>query len=502
MIAHVTGSFRSLSLVFLSCLPGLCSCTNKSDPVDTAEVDSRDSDSDEDDTEADDSGDSDSGDSEDTGPRYAPVSDVSVELHPRVQTVLVVTWNQDEAVDGAWLEFSFEKDEWMTSPERARGVGEAREVILGVPAEAKVTFKVGNRRGDRYLLSELSYLGTTGVLPADLPLPELFLHDPARLSDEPYMLGTVDTSRNWYQGPFYMFILDREGRYVWYYPIPDSRCAMFAQVSADGTHLLVDGTTYYVYDGSISPTITRLTLDLAMEETLVLEDLGFSFDEVEGGAILYHSRDRTDALFELSPSGEKREIWNCPQYMRDNGFRGDLCMPNSVIHTSSTDAVLWSMFQNDTVVEIDRASGEVLRRFGQLSGGYDFDPPEAVVDYQHYPNYTPDGTLIVSTHVLGERGQQRTREFYVDDLNQLLTERWSFGDGVDHYADYGGEAQRLGNGNSLLCYGTEGTMLEVSDEGEIVWDLEWPSEPNTHLLGHNTLLTDLYALNAGPAVVK
>src|SRR5690349_2286784 len=43
------------------------------------------------------------------------VTDVSVEVHPDVNTMLVVTWNQALEADGVWLEFSFEEGNVMTS---------------------------------------------------------------------------------------------------------------------------------------------------------------------------------------------------------------------------------------------------------------------------------------------------------------------------------------------------------------------------------------------------
>ena len=43
---------------------------------------------------------------------------------------------------------------------------------------------------------------------------------------------------------------------------------------------------------------------------------------------------------------------------------------------------------------------------------------------------------------------------------------------------------------------TRGTYwVEVTPDGEVVWDVEWPTRPNTHLIGHMTMLDDLYALN-------
>ena len=153
--------------------------------------------------------------------------------------------------------------------------------------------------------------------------------------------------------------------------------------------------------------------------------------------------------------------------------------------------MLWSLPYHDTVVEVDRDSGDVLRVFGEIGATHITDPANALFDFQHYPNYTPDGTLLVSMHIEGTDDQQRAREYVVDDGTFTLTEVWSYGEGVDEYAYYSGEAYRLANGNTLMNYGTGGAAREVTADKEVVWDIEFPDR---HLNGHLTLIDDLYAL--------
>jgi hypothetical protein len=167
-------------------------------------------------------------------------------------------------------------------------------------------------------------------------------------------------------------------------------------------------------------------------------------------------------------------------------------MPNTIVWDEKRSTVFWSMFTETQVVEISIPDGKIVRQFGSF-GGLAFDPPESEVDYQHYVNWTPDGTIIASTHVVGEPGEQRTREYEVD--GDTLTNIWTFGDDFDHYAEYGGEAWRLPNGNTMIGYGTDGTVVEVTPDLDIAWEVEFEGNP---LTGHMTLLDDLYALNEGP----
>ncbi len=431
---------------------------------------------------------------------FAPVSGVSVQVNPNVLTILEVTWTQDADADTAWLEFSFENDQWFQSPATPRAEGQHTEAILGVPGDTDLEFRIVNEIDGNTLYSRETYSGTTGPIPADLVPPTLNSYDPHLADGARYMLGSIDVSTGWYGGPCWVFIVDRQGRYVWYYEVSDSRLSLFPQVSADGTHILFEGTTNYVWTPGVYPSVYRSTLDQRFFQEYVLPDMGFSFDEIDGERILYNKNESNgdDVLAERQPDGTERTVWNCSDWMESVRGTRRGCSVNSVIWAPDMDAVLWSMYTTDTVVEVDRETGDFHWYAGQIDGGWDFDPQDSLVDYQHYPNYSPEGNLMVSTHILGESGQQRARELVVDWDTQTMIDVWNYGEGVDEYATYGGEAIRLDNGNTLICYGTGGSIREVTRDKEIAWNIQWVSGSHSHLLGHNTLMDDLYALNRGP----
>jgi hypothetical protein len=187
---------------------------------------------------------------------------------------------------------------------------------------------------------------------------------------------------------------------------------------------------------------------------------------------------------ERASDGTTRTIWGCAV---DYGL---LCSTNTVKHDADRDTILWSMYDLGAVVEIDRASGAVVRQFGELPGSWSFDPDDIGFRDQHWPNYTAEGTLLVSTHLPDAPKEQRAFELEVDDATQTLRLVWSYGEGVDEYAYYAGEATRLANGNTLLNYGTGGALREITDDGTVVFEVDWGY---IYPLGHNELLDDLYA---------
>ena len=435
-------------------------------------------------------------DTQDSAPveALAPVSGIAVSVHDRVSTMLELSWTQDVDAELAWVEFGLEGETWLSTPPQARTAGAQSQMLLGMPALAEVGIRVVNQQGDELLRSEEQRVNT-GALPEDLPLPHLVHWDPSLGTAQPWLFGSLGINdRNWYAGPWYLYVMDRQARIVWYHPVPEGRCAMHARVALSGDHLLFEETTIYQGDQGKGSLLRRMGLDFVRDETILASGLGSTFAELPDGAVLFDSY--SDAplicLDELQPDGSRRRIWVCTDWlMQYDNQRPSQCDPNETIWVPETDSVIWSMWPIDTLVEVDRESGTVLKQLGALEGSWSFDPPSAGFDMQHYPYYTADGTLLVSTHVPGVSGQHRAMEYAVDTDTQTLRELWSYGDEVPHYPTYAGEALRLEGGNTLVNYGSDGALREITPDKRTAWQVEWDS---SYLLGHVTLVDDLYAL--------
>jgi hypothetical protein len=417
-------------------------------------------------------------------------SDVQIAPHPEVATMLVVTWNQRAAADEAWLSWSFEGVE-RASPARPRPAGAADEVVLGVPPESVVALTLHATVDGEQIDQELGE-GTTGSLPVDLVVPTLMIADPAGMRPEPYLLTSVDVGPYNFFGPVYVVILDEEARVVWYRAVSGKRLTLFPRVSELGSYLTWEATTYYTPSGV--STLTRATLDLD-EEVIVVPDLGLTYFELADGSFLY-DENGGDGEYHLSwfhVDQTSERIWDCAPWMSSYSLESWACAPNTVLYNPDTDTVLWSMFDSSTVVEIALGTGEIVREMGEYPGGYAFVPPEAMFQLQHYPNWTPEGTLLVSTHVPSEENVQVAREFEIDDVTQTLHQVWSYTPAAGYYAEYAGEVVRIGNGNVLWQLGTAGIIQEATPGGDVVWEADWDG----HMTGNVTPIADLYALASG-----
>ena len=93
---------------------------------------------------------------------------------------------------------------------------------------------------------------------------------------------------------------------------------------------------------------------------------------------------------------------------------------------------------------------------------------EGVLEWPHHPTMVGNGNILVFDNgVL--RGFSRVLE--IDPLTGLV--EWEYeGDPPETFYTYEkGSAQRLPNGNTLICEGDKGKAFEVTREGEVVW--EW-----------------------------
>ena len=263
-----------------------------------------------------------------------------------------------------------------------------------------------------------------------------------------------------YTGPYWLFLVNRAGQVVWYHEV-GFWVTMFPRAAGHGGYVAFDRHSLLDATGEYS-TVTKMTLDGTRTEEIATPGLGWCWDETDDGSLLY-DRNKGVAevtIEELSPDGTSRTIWDCAAWQATWDPDKENCYTNTINWVPETDSILWSTYWGDWVAEVDRQSGDVLWHAGALPDGWTIDA-DAGFDLQHYPNYTPDGTLLVSTHVPGQDEQQRAREFVVDHASQALTEVWAYGEGVEGYAQYSGEAVRLDNGNTLLNYGTGGEIREV-----------------------------------------
>ena len=434
------------------------------------------------------------------------VGEVAVAVHDEVNTILVVTWDQLLSSDEVFLEFGFEDGSVMTSRAKSGETGARRDVVLGVPGDTEVTIRIVNRRGDIDYQSR-EYTGTTGAIPSGMPRPEVLAYDSTSASPDRFLFGAVEDSDGgcdnqscFYHTTFWLYIMDRQGRIVWYYADPASNAtSSFQRVARDGEYIWIEKRPF---GAGSERGVLKMTLDWEYYEEIPVDGLSDCIDVTDDGSLLYDVTPSYE-LREMSRDGEIRDIWSCPEHF-GNRFN---CYSNTVNWDPASDTVMLSFPYSNTVVQIDRQTGDVVGQYGEAAGSYSFEPSPWAFEFQHFANITPDGTLLVSSHLPGNPEtdepvayQHAFEEFTIDHENERLIQKWIYSEGPE-WAMYKGMAIRLPNGNTLANYGTGGVIREITPDKEtafhVKFDVPTGDDFFNKMVGHNVLIDDLYALNGG-----
>jgi len=314
--------------------------------------------------------------------------------------------------------------------------------------------------------------------------------DPDRYdADTPYVLtsmGGADSA--------WTFIIDREGRVVWARESARQTATLHPRVSRDGADLLIDEGTWWATFDAEGGEVIRMKIDGSQGVVYETPGLHHPFTDTIDGSILWGAISDGGAdelLQELAADGSRRTLWGCRAFLAEIGAGpGNGCGSNTLYWDEAGDRLLFSLYSIETVIEIDRASGESLRWFGHAAGAWSFDPPESAFWWQHGGYFTDEGHLLISSDRSDAGEETVVREYRLDEATETLVEVWSFGLGEGVYGEVMGEPHRLPGGNTLHNYGGAARLREATPDGEVVWDVDW----DTDYIGRSAPIADLYAL--------
>lgn len=419
----------------------------------------------------------------------ASISDLTASVDPLMESIIELNWTQ-AGTARVRAQYSFDDGDWLDSPEWTVGDGAHRLLLLGIPFETEVTW--------RLLVDDVSVQDNaaieTGDLPRGVPEVEDWEGNPdAWDPDARWLLlvvapggGADSVDEAW------SFIIDRQGRPVWAASAPRSRTSFAAQLSADGTEILFDYNSWWgAFDGGVNSEVARLDIEGTEIDRWEAPGLIHPFTQTGDGALIWSASLGTagdgEELRILDDDG-KRELFDCNAFSRAHG--GGKCGSNATWWDASTNHVLYSLYSDDFVVELT-LEGEVVRYFGQLDDAWEFADDSSEFYWQHGAQYLSDGHLLLSTRVTESKEETAVREYELDEDREELVEVWSFGEGEGVWAYILGEPHRLGNGNTLHNYGSTVRVREATPDGEVVWDLQW-GEIGT--MGRMSVVEDIYAL--------
>jgi len=178
-----------------------------------------------------------------------------------------------------------------------------------------------------------------------------------------------------------------------------------------------------------------------------------------------------DYLLEVTTSGDVVWEWRSWEHLdvetavitlQDR--RAEWTHANTVAETADGN-ILVSFRNISTVVMIARATGRIVWWLGS--------PPLA---QQHDPRPLPNGNLLIFDNGPHRRDHPApySRVIEVDPRTSAIV--WEYRDQslFDFFSPYISGAQRLANGNTLICEGCHGRIFEVTADGEVVWEYVSP----------------------------
>jgi hypothetical protein len=175
----------------------------------------------------------------------------------------------------------------------------------------------------------------------------------------------------------------------------------------------------------------------------------------------------TDAICEINPAGEIVHTWHAYEHFDPEtdilcsiDLRHEWTHINAVQLTPGGDVLLSSQ-KLDHILKISWPKGEVLWRWGGIGR----------LSHQHDPTITPEGNLLVFDNGSRHPIQARSRVLEVDMKTDKIVWQY-FGSPVFSFISlHIAGAERLHNGNTLICEGETGRVLEVTPDKDICW--EW-----------------------------
>ena len=172
-----------------------------------------------------------------------------------------------------------------------------------------------------------------------------------------------------------------------------------------------------------------------------------------------------DVVREVTPDGATVSEWRSWEYL---DVSEDIICPldarrewshGNTLNVTPEGDLLVSYRLTSTVGIVDRKSGEFKWKWG---------PGE--VYHQHNPTWLANGRVLIFDNGGHRRGISYSRIVEIDPTTNEIHWEYEGTPNISFYSYNISGAQRLPNGNTLICEGAPGRLFEVTPRGEVVWE--------------------------------
>ena len=348
-------------------------------------------------------------------------------------------------------------------------------ILLAIPATKQLS--------DKLIINGVA-------IPADFPVVNHVRHDPTA----PGKLFLTN-----YVGAPYLLILENDGT-PYYYRRLDHLATLFAKHSngllsrgiREGNRIA--GFEFMDSNYRVVDTVTAIGYECDVHEVLITQEghyLLIAREEKRMDMSQVVTGGNTDALVignhiqELDQDKNLVFEWRSWDHydVRDaqnidlTGQLIDYVHMNSIAVDYDGQLVVSSRYLNECT-KIDRQTGKIIWRLGGANNQFGFINDSLQLAWQHdirpVPGKPNHYTIFDNGNHRDEK-ESRVLEYAVDPDRNTVTKVWEYCHPEHLFSFAMGNAQRLGNGNTLINYAMNELpkALEVTREGEIVYEADY-----------------------------
>ncbi len=282
--------------------------------------------------------------------------------------------------------------------------------------------------------------------------------------------------------PLAVALVDERGQYRWYHQRATTSSGSDTVAARHPKGVLIGGDrtrfgpTIVAWDGSIE---WESALDMhhdiqplgAPEQFVFLSWDAVGCPTAFGSDVLNHF-DRA--------TGNVLWQWRICQHYTPPVWEGDWSHINAVAPYPDGSAALLSSRSQHLIMKLDLESMELDWTLGE-GGDFALSPADHFYR-QHSPELQPNGNILLFDNGQPNRREwSRAIEIEIDEGARTARSVWEFRPSPDIFAPVWSDADRLGNGNTLVAFGRRGIgersyLIEVTEDGREVWRLESPEK--------------------------
>ncbi|MES2638761.1 MAG: aryl-sulfate sulfotransferase [Myxococcota bacterium] len=410
-------------------------------------------------------------------------------LEDDIATVAWVTWETD-APGTSWVEYGKTRDLGRSTVASATETTDHAVLLAGLTPRSTWYWRPVSEVAGERLEGAIGAL-ETGVSPQELPQVDNTTTYDASLAQPGYTLTTSLGDPSW------VIIYDTDGQPVWWQKAPEQSVIAQVRMSPDGTSVLYNVASLNF--GDDIGMIRKVRLDGEVLSETRTEWGHHDFVPLpEGGGYAYiaadirpwiddegHERQVVgDSIVEV-PEGAtdgsaSTWIWSTWDHFAvdvdpavDNDF-----YPQGLDWTHSNSLKLenghyaLSVRKENAFVNVERATGDTIWQIGGVGSEWTQTEGRTFVG-QHSPELVgEDSFLLFDNGDVDIRGAYSEAVEYSMDLEaKTYTPTWSYDYGQEISSYLLGDVERLENGNTLIAWGSGGTITEVTPTGEMAFQV-------------------------------